>query len=63
MVYLNGYCYLYGGRGGRINNSVYQLDLDRLMWKELNCIGDIPDLGRIGHSCVAYKNKFVVFGG
>ena len=61
---MDNFCYLYGGRGSNIYNSVCQLDLLTIQWKELkDTIGDNPDEGRVGHTSCVYRRSLFIFGG
>lgn len=63
MSAVSGRCYLYGGRGEMIHNTITELDLDTLKWKAIETGGEVPDSGRFGHSCTTYRKGLYLFGG
>jgi hypothetical protein len=61
---MGGHCYLYGGRGESIHKSICEFNLDTLRWQEMTELnGEVPELGRYGHSSITYKKAFYFFGG
>jgi len=43
-------------------NDFWSFDLKTHKWTQVNALGDCPS-GRSGHSCVVYRDLFVLFGG
>eukprot|EP00668_Euglena_longa_P002889 GGOE01003381.1.p1 GENE.GGOE01003381.1~~GGOE01003381.1.p1 ORF type:complete len:466 (+),score=59.18 GGOE01003381.1:65-1462(+) len=61
---IHGSCmYIFGGRASdRCLQDVWRLNLDTLMWQQVNIKGSVPH-PRTGHTCVWHRGRMVVFGG
>jgi len=55
--------YLYGGRSKQILKDFYSYDIKYKSWSKCEQRGDIPTVGRFGHSMTSVYDELFVFGG
>jgi Kelch motif len=56
--------YVYGGTNTNVQyNTMYILDLEKMIWKKIESISDNDPPKMDSHSCVVYKSLLIFFGG